>query len=62
MKPEVPVSGGAIDLAVMEHDHIMQILLKTGWRIEGNNGAAVLLGLNASTLRARMRKHGICRQ
>lgn len=62
MKPEVPVSGGAIDLAEMEHEHIMQILLKTGWRIEGKNGAAVLLGLNASTLRARMRKHGIVRK
>ena len=49
-------------LADLEHDHIRQVLLKTGWRIEGKNGAAVLLGLNASTLRARMRKYGILRQ
>ena len=34
---------------------------KTGWRIEGKNGAAVLLGLNPSTLRGRMRKYGIRR-
>jgi transcriptional regulator with GAF, ATPase, and Fis domain len=49
-------------LIEMEHDHILQMLKKTGWRIEGKNGAAILLGLNASTLRARMRKYGIVRQ
>jgi PAS domain S-box-containing protein len=46
----------------LENDHILQVLRKTGWRIEGEKGAAVLLGLNPSTLRARMRKHGISRQ
>jgi len=49
-------------LAELEHDHILQVLQKTGWRIEGKNGAATLLGLNPSTLRARMRKDGIHRQ
>jgi len=49
-------------LAELEHDHVLQVLQKTGWRIEGKNGAAILLGLNASTLRARMRKYGIVRQ
>jgi transcriptional regulator with GAF, ATPase, and Fis domain len=49
-------------LADLEHDHVLQVLQKTGWRIEGKNGAALLLGLNASTLRARMRKYGIARQ
>jgi PAS domain S-box-containing protein len=49
-------------LGELEHDHILQVLKKTGWRIEGKNGAALLLGLNASTLRARMRKLGIARQ
>jgi transcriptional regulator with GAF, ATPase, and Fis domain len=49
-------------LADLEHDHVLQVLQKTGWRIEGKNGAAILLGLNASTLRARMRKYGIVRQ
>ena len=48
-------------LVELEHDHILQVLQKTGWRIEGKNGAAGLLGLNASTLRARMRKYGIIR-
>jgi len=46
-------------LADVEHSHIMQALRQTGWRIEGSKGAAVLLGINPSTLRARMRKHGI---
>jgi PAS domain S-box-containing protein len=54
--PEVKV------LAELECDHIRQMLLKTGWRIEGEHGAALLLGLNASTLRARLRKYGITRQ
>jgi PAS domain S-box-containing protein len=49
-------------LVELEHDHILQVLKKTGWRVEGKNGAALLLGLNASTLRARMRKLGIARQ
>jgi transcriptional regulator with GAF, ATPase, and Fis domain len=49
-------------LAELEHDHVLDVLQKTGWRIEGKNGAAVLLGLNASTLRARMRKYGIKRK
>jgi len=49
-------------LGDLEHDHILSVLQKTGWRIEGKNGAAKLLGLNASTLRARMRKFGIVRQ
>ena len=49
-------------LADLEQEHIIQVLQKTSWRIEGKNGAAVLLGMNPSTLRARMRKSGICRQ
>jgi formate hydrogenlyase transcriptional activator len=49
-------------LADVEYDHILQVLLKTGWRINGKNGAALILGLNPSTLRARMQKYGIHRQ
>ena len=49
-------------LAELEQDHILQVLHKTGWRIEGKDGAALLLGLNPSTLRARIRKYGIFRQ
>ena len=61
-KPEDAAGGEIKALVELEHDHIIQVLKKTGWRIEGKSGAAVLLGLNASTLRARMRKYGIVRQ
>jgi PAS domain S-box-containing protein len=60
-----PVDPAVKDIKALdelERDHILQALLKTGWRIEGKNGAAILLGLNPSTLRARMRKYGIRRQ
>ncbi|MGB9080371.1 MAG: sigma-54 dependent transcriptional regulator, partial [Desulfuromonadaceae bacterium] len=59
---EEPAGGEVKALVELEHDHILQVLRKVGWRIEGKNGAAGLLGLNASTLRARMRKYGIIRQ
>src|SRR6185369_1538043 len=42
----------------VEKDHIISVLEQTGWRIEGISGAAYLLGLNPSTLRARMVKLG----
>jgi formate hydrogenlyase transcriptional activator len=58
---EEPGSQDIKALVDLEHDHILQVLQKTGWRIEGKNGAALILGLNASTLRARMRKYGIVR-
>jgi transcriptional regulator with GAF, ATPase, and Fis domain len=48
-------------LSELERDHILQVLRKTFWRIEGRNGAAAILGLNPSTLRGRMRKDGIRR-
>jgi DNA-binding NtrC family response regulator len=60
-----PEDSGVLEIKALvdlEYDHILQVLQKTGWRIEGKNGAALLLGLNASTLRARMRKYGINRQ
>jgi DNA-binding NtrC family response regulator len=60
-KPDDQAEGDVKALGELEHDHIIQVLKKTGWRIEGKSGAAVLLGLNASTLRARMRKYGIVR-
>ncbi|NCO51273.1 MAG: AAA domain-containing protein, partial [Deltaproteobacteria bacterium] len=47
------------DLNNLERNHILQVLRATGWRIEGKNGAATILGLNPSTLRSRMRKYEI---
>jgi formate hydrogenlyase transcriptional activator len=48
-------------LESLERDHILDVLEQTRWRIEGKDGAAILLGLNPSTLRGRMRKLGIYR-
>jgi len=48
-------------LLEMEKEYILQALNKTHWNISGKGGAAELLGLNSSTLRGRMRKHGIHR-
>ena len=39
--------------------HIKKALLKTDGKIHGKDGAAYLLGINASTLRNRMKKLGI---
>ena len=44
-----------------EQAHIGRTLEQTGWRIEGPGGAAALLGLRPSTLRSRIKKHGLLR-
>jgi len=46
---------------VRELDNILQVLQDRRWRIEGEQGAARVLGLKASTLRARLRRHGLIR-
>ncbi len=43
-------------LEQVEHDHIVQVLEQTNWKVSGKNSATQILGLNRSTLRARMRK------
>jgi transcriptional regulator with GAF, ATPase, and Fis domain len=44
-----------------ERQHILIALEKTGWKVSGEKGAAKILGLNATTLEARMKKLGIKR-
>ncbi len=44
-----------------ERNQIRKILSEARWRIEGRDGAAAILGLHPSTLRARMHKLGIVR-
>lgn len=46
----------------VEKEHIIEILKKTGWKVSGDRGAAKILGLNATTLEARMKKLGIKRE
>jgi formate hydrogenlyase transcriptional activator len=43
----------------VEKEHIICILEKTNWKVSGEKGAAKILGLNATTLEARMKKLGI---
>jgi formate hydrogenlyase transcriptional activator len=50
-----------LGLVEVERMHILKTLQETGWRVEGAKGAAFLLGMNASTLRTRMKKLGIKR-
>ncbi|HUJ89660.1 MAG TPA: helix-turn-helix domain-containing protein, partial [Syntrophorhabdales bacterium] len=57
--PQEPAAGQelvGLTLEEMEALHIRRTLEMTRGRIEGKDGAAVLLGINPSTLRARMRK------
>ncbi|KAF0154980.1 MAG: PAS domain S-box [Syntrophaceae bacterium] len=56
-----PIADAVRTLEETERNQIMKILAETGWRIEGHDGAAAILGLHASTLRARMHKIGITR-
>ena len=46
-------------LNAVERDYIVQTLEQTHWKVGGKNGASEILGLDRSTLRARMRKLGI---
>jgi formate hydrogenlyase transcriptional activator len=39
-----------------ERNQILKILFETKWRIEGKDGAAAILGIHPSTLRARLHK------
>lgn len=48
-------------LEEVERAHIVRVLEDNGWVIEGDQGAAAILGLNPSTLRGRLRKLGITR-
>jgi formate hydrogenlyase transcriptional activator len=53
--------GDATALEEMERRHILSVLERASWIIEGSNGAARLLALHPSTLRSRMKKLGITR-
>ena len=55
---EMPASPGG-DLKSVEREHILAMLGKTNWVIEGERGAAKLLDLHPNTLRSRMKKLGI---
>jgi len=56
-----PLTSGVRTLEETERNQILKTLLETRWRIEGKDGAAEILGIHPSTLRARMHKLGIVR-
>ncbi|MFC1849485.1 sigma-54 interaction domain-containing protein [candidate division CSSED10-310 bacterium] len=58
-KPLKDLSPRQKTLEAVERDHIIQVLEQTQWKVSGKNSAAEILGLNRSTLRARMRKLNI---
>ena len=58
-EPKIPVLNyynGTPTLKDFEREHILQALDDSGWVIGGPVGAAARLGMNRSTLNARMRK------
>jgi len=50
-----------LSLQQVEKRHILEVLAKTEWVIEGPRGAAKVLGLHPNTLRSRMKRLGIGR-
>jgi PAS domain S-box-containing protein len=50
-----------LSLQQVEKRHILEVLAKTEWVIEGPRGAAKLLDLHPNTLRSRMKRLGIGR-
>ncbi len=50
---------GKKTLDAVERDYILQVLEQTRWKVSGKNSAAEILGLDRSTLRARMAKLNI---
>jgi PAS domain S-box-containing protein len=56
--PEIP-SGKTLEK--VEYDHIMTIMEKCHWKINGDNGAAEILNMHPNTLRSKMKRLGIIR-
>jgi formate hydrogenlyase transcriptional activator len=66
LQVELPQVGSMLESVDMKLDsvvrkHIINVLEKTDWRVSGNQGAAQVLGLPATTLESKMKKLGIKR-
>jgi transcriptional regulator with GAF, ATPase, and Fis domain len=67
--PPPPPSGNGIEPPILteaewrqrERENMHAALVKSGWRIHGENGAAEILGLKPTTLISRMKKVGLKR-
>jgi chemotaxis protein methyltransferase CheR len=58
-KPHKDLAKAGQTLENVERDYIKRVLEQTDWKVSGKNSAAEILGLDRSTLRARMRKLNI---
>ncbi len=56
LKPEFEKEDELLPLAEYEKQYIIKVLRKTFWKVDGQNGAAKILGMHPETLRSRMRK------
>ena len=60
--PEIKVDGAdAVSLLDAQRKHIVDVLQRAGWVIEGKRGAAEVLGLAPSSLRSKMKRLNIVR-
>ncbi|WP_084813678.1 sigma 54-interacting transcriptional regulator [Desulfogranum japonicum] len=60
LRKKTPAASSAQEtLKAVERRHILHTLEQTGWKVSGKNSASEILGLNRSTLRARMAKLNI---
>jgi transcriptional regulator with GAF, ATPase, and Fis domain len=55
----IPSEGESLNLDLAMARHIRKVLEMAGGKVEGERGAAKLLGVNPGTLRHRMRKLGV---
>lgn len=58
-RPTKNVSTSTKTMAAVERNHILEVLEMTNWKVSGKGGASEILGLDRSTLRARMAKLSI---
>jgi transcriptional regulator with GAF, ATPase, and Fis domain len=56
-----PATKPSAVLEDVERNHILAVLRRTKWVIEGPRGAAAVLGLHPNTLRSRLKKLGLSR-
>jgi len=67
-RPAVPAKSEAepeflteAELQRRERNNLLTVLEMTRWKIKGENGAAELLGVKVTTLKARIKKMGLSR-
>jgi formate hydrogenlyase transcriptional activator len=57
-----PHQHDGVTMSEVEKNHLIWALNETNWKIRGPGGAAELLDMHYSTLRSRIKKHGIKKQ